>query len=34
MASAVDTKTLPYLTTKRKHIIKIFKPINLRDFGL
>jgi len=24
---AVDTKTLPYLTTKKKHIVKIIKPI-------
>jgi len=34
MASVVDMKTLPYLTTKRKHIVKLFKPMKLRYFRL
>ena len=33
-ASAVDTKTLPYLTTKKKHIVKIFRPRKLHYFKL
>jgi len=32
--SAVDTKNLPYLNTKKKRIVKIFKPIKLRYFRL
>jgi len=34
MASVADMKTLPYITTKRKHIVKIFKPMKLRYFRL
>jgi hypothetical protein len=34
MASTVDVKTLPYITTNRKHNVKIFKPIKLRYIRL
>ena len=34
MAPAIDTKTLPYIVTKRKRIVKIFKPMKLRYLRL
>jgi len=34
MASVVGTKTFPYIGTKRKNILKILKPMKLRNIRL